>query len=182
MPQQRRLDLARLDAEARAASPAASARPRNSSTPSPATAPGRPVRYIRLPAAPNGSATNRSAVRPGTAQIAPRQPRPRNVKLPRNPSRNRLQPAVQNINPRVRRSAARSGRCRPDHLRHTARQRDVDRRLGRAVEVDRAGELGSTLGSPGRAAQLGSASPPQISNRTRTASRSASSLTRRKRL
>ena len=42
----------------------ASARPRNSSTPSGASAPDPRVRYIRLPAAPNGSATNRSAVSP----------------------------------------------------------------------------------------------------------------------
>ena len=37
----------------------------------------------------------------GTPQIAARQPRPRNVKLARNPDRNRLKPTVQNINPRV---------------------------------------------------------------------------------
>ena len=42
----------------------ASARPRNSSTPSWRQRARSPVRYIRPPAAPNGSATNRSAVRP----------------------------------------------------------------------------------------------------------------------
>ena len=48
----------------RAASPA---RPPGPGTPAPrqtASAPRSPLRYIRLPAAPNGSATNRSAVSP----------------------------------------------------------------------------------------------------------------------
>ena len=51
----------------------ASARPKNSSTPSERQRARSPVRYIRLPAAPYGSATNRSAVRPAR----PRYPRAR---------------------------------------------------------------------------------------------------------
>lgn len=42
-----------------------SARPRNSSEPSRRRRTRSPVRYIREPGAPNGSAVNRSAVRPG---------------------------------------------------------------------------------------------------------------------
>ena len=45
-----------------------SARPRNSSTPSARQRARSPVRYIRLPAAPNGSATNRSAVSPARSR------------------------------------------------------------------------------------------------------------------
>ena len=63
MPNQRSLDLARLDPEPahlhlRIRTP--------QELQHPVTTPARksPVRYIRLPAAPNGSATNRSAVRP----------------------------------------------------------------------------------------------------------------------
>ena len=48
----------------RAASPAHRRGPRKSSTPSLRQRARSPVRYIRLPAGPNGSATNRSAVRP----------------------------------------------------------------------------------------------------------------------
>ena len=63
MPNQRRLDLARLDPEPahlhlRIRTP--------KELQHPVAAPARkvPVRYIRLPATPNGSATNRSAVSP----------------------------------------------------------------------------------------------------------------------
>ena len=85
-----------------------SARPRNSSTPSGRHRTRSPVRYIRCPAAPNGSATNRSAVSPGPTQIAPRQPAPRDVQLARHPHRHRLQPPVQHEHPRVRRADDRS--------------------------------------------------------------------------
>ena len=63
LPQQHSLDLARLDPEP-ASFTCASARPRNSSTPSDRHRARSPVRYIRAPAAPCGSATNRSAVSP----------------------------------------------------------------------------------------------------------------------
>ena len=66
--------------QARSGSPrtftCASARPRNSSTPSPRQRARSPVRYIRLPAAPNGSATNRSAVSPARPTYPRARPEP----------------------------------------------------------------------------------------------------------
>ena len=44
-----------------------------------------PVRYIRSPPAPNGHATNRSAVSPGRPSVAARQPRPGRCTAPRPP-------------------------------------------------------------------------------------------------
>ena len=91
----------------------ASARPRNSSTPSARHRARSPVRYIRAPgppsSAPCGSATNRSAVRPGTVQIPPRQPHPRHVKLANNPRRHRLQAPHPEHRPGSSGSDGRSG-------------------------------------------------------------------------
>ena len=79
----------------------ASARPRNSSTPSDRHRARSPVRYIRLPAAPMpvGDKPLRRQRRP--VQIAPRQPNTRDVQLTDNTRRHRLKTAVQHIGPRV---------------------------------------------------------------------------------
>src|SRR5262249_59905211 len=76
----------------------------------------------------------RAAAHPPPPQLAARSTRPRNVKLPANPSRTRLQPTVQYVNPRV-----------PDRPpnRHLAAAAvlpagpsgHVDRRFRRAIEV-----------------------------------------------
>ena len=117
----------------------ASARPKNSSTPSERHRARSPVRYIRAARQPPsqhppcGSATNRSAVRPARLQIAPRKTNTRDVQLANNTSRHRLKPTVQHIRPRV-----------PDRTanRHLARAvaaagpaRHVDRGLRRPVQV-----------------------------------------------
>ena len=82
------------------------------------------------------SATNRSAVRPGTSEIAARQPSTRNVELARDPGRNRLQPTVQDISPGVaQRSADRDAPV-------IAIRRNVPGRIGsdfrRAIQIDEA--------------------------------------------
>ena len=51
--------------------------------------------------APNGHATNRSAVSPARPSIPPRQPRPRHIQLPRHPRRHRAQPLIQHEHPRI---------------------------------------------------------------------------------
>ena len=79
----------------------ASARPRNSSTPSARQRARSPVRYIRLPGRPIRVGHEPLRRQPRPPQIAARQTRARDVKLARNPGRNRLQATVQNVNPRV---------------------------------------------------------------------------------
>ena len=133
MPHQRRLDLAGLDAEA-AQLHLLSARPRKSSTPSGRQRARSPVRYIRLPAGPNGSATNRSAVSPAAPDSPAPGPHPQR-KAPPQPRPEQAPAAVQNINPRV-----------PDRTanrRHGAVSRSAHRlmvaqtvRLGRPIGVD----------------------------------------------
>ena len=68
-----------------------SARPRNSSTPSARQRARSPVRYIRLPAAPERVGHEPLRRQPRTPQIAARQTRARNVELARHPRRHRLQ-------------------------------------------------------------------------------------------
>ena len=86
----------------RASSPAASARPRNSSTPS--RTPARQVPGPVHPAPRRAERVGHEPLRrqPRAPQIAARQARARNVKLARHAGRHRLQPAVQHIDPRVR--------------------------------------------------------------------------------
>ena len=82
----------------------ASARPRNSSTPSrpPPRQVSGPV-HPRAGSRPCGSATNRSAVRPAPVQIPPRKTNPRDVQLTRqHPQGTGSRPAVQNVNTIIR--------------------------------------------------------------------------------
>ena len=79
----------------------ASARPRHSSTPSARQRARSPLRYIRPPGRSIAIRDKPLRRQPGPAQIAPRKTRTRNVELPHNTNRHRLQPTVQNINPRV---------------------------------------------------------------------------------
>jgi hypothetical protein len=100
VPHQRRLDLARLNAEPAHLHLAVG-------TPQKVQNPIRtPARQVPGPIHPAPRRTKRIRHKPlprqaRTTQIAPRQPRTRNVKLPRNPGRHRLQSTVQDINPRV---------------------------------------------------------------------------------
>ena len=115
----------------------ASARPRNSSTPSDRHRARSPVRYIRLAgrrAIRVGDKPLRRQTRP--LQIAPRQSNPRDVQLADNTRRYRLKTRVQNIGPRSSRSGGRSG------VRESSRRacRSWSHRpcLGRTVSIDHA--------------------------------------------
>ena len=109
MPHQRGLDLARLDPEA------AQLHLRVRTTQElqhPVRAPARQVAGPVHPAPrrPMRVGNEPLAGQPRPPQIAARQPRSRNVKLPRHPRRNRLQAGIQNISLRVRnRSPDRNG-------------------------------------------------------------------------
>ena len=97
---QHRLDLTRLDPEAAQLHLAVG-------TPQKVQNPIRtPARQIPGPVHPAPRPTKRIGNKPlprqiSSPEITPRQPRPRNVKLPCHPGRNRLQSAVQDVNPRV---------------------------------------------------------------------------------
>src|SRR4029079_14646909 len=101
MPQQHSLDLARLD-------PEASDLHLLVGPPHKLQNPVRtPARQIPAPVQPPARAPKAVRHKPLRGQptpphIAARKPRTRNVKLPHNPTRNRLQTTIQNINPRVR--------------------------------------------------------------------------------
>ena len=100
MPQQRRLDLAGLDAEAadlhlRIGAP--------EEVQDPVRAPARQVAGAVHPAPGRPERIGDEALRrqPGAPEIAPRQPRSRDVELARNPGRHRLQASIQHVNLRV---------------------------------------------------------------------------------
>src|SRR4029434_5448683 len=70
---------------------------------------------------------------PPTTQIAPPNPRTRDVKLPNNPNRNRLQTTIQNINTRVpNRTTNRRHAGAGQGLTHAR----ADRRLRRSIGID----------------------------------------------
>ena len=133
MRRQHRLHLTRLDPEPPHLHLEISCAPH---TPTPHSAAHRtrsPVRYIRAPTAPNGSATNRPAVNPARPQYPRATPAPRHIQLPHHPHRHRPQPRIQHhlAHPTHRGT----------HGDRTARhQRVTDvrhhRRLGRAVRVE----------------------------------------------
>ena len=132
---QRSLDLARLDAEPaqlqlRIRAPQELQHPVRT-----------PARQIPGPVHPPAAAPMPVGNKPlrrqsRTTQITPRKPRTRNVKLPHNTRRHRLQPAVQHVDPRVPDRPAdrdtvvrRTSRC--PHRQRCA----VDSRLGRAIDI-----------------------------------------------
>src|SRR5512132_3931777 len=74
---------------------------------------------------------------PPTTQIAPPNPRTRDVKLPNNPNRNRLQTTVQNINTQIGDAAADdAAAARNGKLPVQTNMTDMHRRFGDAVHVD----------------------------------------------
>src|SRR5262245_35260957 len=100
MPQQRCLDLPRLNAEAANLELMVRA-PHKLQNPIPA--PARQVPAAVHPAPRSTKPIRNKALRrqPATPNIPTTNPSPRDVKLPNNPSRHRLQTTIQYINPRV---------------------------------------------------------------------------------
>src|SRR3954447_12871712 len=132
MPNQRRLDLPRLDPEAahlnlRVRAP--------QELQHPVAAPARQVPGAVHPA-PRG--TKRVRDKPlrrqtRTAHVPTCQARPRNVKLTAHTSRHRLQTAVQNVNLRV---PDRTADRRDDRARQRLAHGRADRRLRRTIRID----------------------------------------------
>src|SRR5262249_49073490 len=106
MPQQRCLDLPRLNAETANLDLLVRA-PHKLQNPIPVTPRRCPHRRHSpsadrpAPASPTRTATNPRRRRPATPDIPTPTPSPRDVKLPNNPNRHRLQTTIQYINPRV---------------------------------------------------------------------------------
>src|SRR6266516_2664864 len=100
MPQQRRLDLPRLNAEAANLNLMVRT-PHQLQKPIPA--PARQVPAAVHPAPRSAKPVRNKTLRrqPATPNIPAPNPSPRNVKLTNNPNRNRLQTTIQYINPRV---------------------------------------------------------------------------------
>ena len=135
MAHQRRLDLARLDPEP--AQLHLRVRPPEKLQ-NPVATPARqvPGPVHPAPASPEWVRNEPLGGQPGTPEIAARKPRPRNVKLARNPGRHRHQAAVQNINPRVRYRSA-DGNGILEIVRGSRVKTGAERRaFGRAIAVD----------------------------------------------
>src|SRR5262249_15779697 len=105
MPHQRRLDLPRLNAEAANLNLLVRAPHKLQH---PLTHPARPIHTTQHPAARNPPprstkpARNKTLPRQGTTpNIPPTNPSPREVKLPNNTNRHRLQTIIQNVDPVV---------------------------------------------------------------------------------
>src|SRR5215813_13613256 len=136
MPHQRRLDLPRLNAEAAHLNLMVRA-PHKLQNPIPA-----PARQVPAAVHPPPRSTipvrNKTLTRqPATTNIAPPNPSPRDVKLPNNTNRHRLQTTIQYINSQI-------GDAAPDEITagHEGKvpveqnMTDMHRRLGDAVHVD----------------------------------------------
>src|SRR5262247_4013222 len=100
MPQQRCLDLPRLNAEAANLDLLVRAPHKLQN---PIAAPARQVPAAVHPAPRSTIPIRNKALRrqPATPDIPTPNPSPRDVKLPNNPNRHRLQTTIQDINPRV---------------------------------------------------------------------------------
>src|SRR5262245_2024296 len=105
MPQQRCLNLPRLNAEAANLDLLVRA-PHKLQNPIPA--PARQVPAAAHPAPRTSLPIRTKALRrqPATPDIPPPNPSPRDVKLPNNPNRHRLQTTIQDINPQIGDGAA----------------------------------------------------------------------------
>ena len=132
MAQQNRLDLARLNAET--AQLHLRVRPPQKFQ-NPVRPPARHIPAAVHPAPrPTMRVRNKPLRRqPRTAQIPPRKPRTRDVKLPRNPRRNRLQASVQHIHPRV---PDRTPNGRNREAAERCAHAGADRRLRWAIGID----------------------------------------------
>src|SRR5499433_2321501 len=136
MPQQRCLDLPRLNAEAANLELMVRA-PHKLQNPIPA--PARQVPAAVHPAPRSTKPIRNKALRrqPATPNIPPPNPSPRDVKLPNNPSRHRLQTTIQYINPQVGDAAPDEiAAGRDDKVSVEQNMTDMHRRLGDAIHVD----------------------------------------------
>src|SRR5262249_27875404 len=100
MPQQRCLDLPRLNAEAANLNLLVRA-PHKLQNPIPAPARQVPAAVHPAPRSPIPTHNKPPRRHPATPDIPTPNPSPRDVKLPNNPNRHRLQTTIQDINPRV---------------------------------------------------------------------------------
>src|SRR5215831_15880086 len=157
MPQQRCLDLPRLNAEAANLDLLVRA-PHKLQNPIPA--PARQVPAAVHPAPRSTIPIRNKALRrqPATPDIPTPNPSPRDVKLPNNPNRHRLQTTIQDINPRV-----------PDR---TTKQRDTGagQRFAHGRAVRRPGDQRPTTSA-------GQASPATINVCSGTSSGKSASST-----
>src|SRR5262249_22786419 len=136
VPNQRGLDLPRLNAETANLNLMART-PHKLQTPIPA--PARQVPAAVHPAPRSAKAVRNKTLprQTATPNIPPPNPSPRNVKLPNNPNRNRLQTTIQYINKQI-------GDAEPDEIPASGEGKvsvqqnmtDMHRRLGDAVHVD----------------------------------------------
>src|SRR5499433_2190286 len=139
MPQQRCLDLPRLNAEAANLELMVRA-PHKLQNPIPA--PARQVPAAVHPAPRSAKPIRNKALRrqPATPDIPTPNPSPRDVKLPNNPNRHRLQTTIQYINPVV-------GQRTPDRdariglLTFHSKSNCIDRGFGRTVKIGDARNL-----------------------------------------
>src|SRR5262249_18011341 len=105
MPQQRCLDLPRLNAEAANLDLLVRA-PHKLQNPIAAPARQVPAPVHPPPRSPIPPTTNPPPPPPATPDIPTPNPSPRDVKLPNNPNRHRLQTTIQDINPQIGDAAA----------------------------------------------------------------------------
>ena len=135
----------------------ASARPRNSSTPSPRQRARSPVRYIRLPGGTERVRNKPFRRQTRTPHIPPRKARPRNVKLTAHTGRYRLQTSVQNVGAIIGQGAA-DRQMRAWLLCVDSEADCIDRRFSRTVKV---GEIrNEACREIVRCSSSGKASPP----------------------
>src|SRR5262245_26401559 len=132
MPNQRSLDLPRLDPEA--AHLHLRVRP-TQQLQNPVRTAARKVPGAVHPAPRSTMRVRNKPLRrqPRSAQIATRKSRARNVQLPAHPSRNRLKSTVQYVNPRV---PDRTANRRNDRAGQRIAHGRANRRLGRTIGVD----------------------------------------------
>src|SRR5262250_966306 len=132
MPHQRRLDLPRLNAEAANLNLLVRA-PHKLQNPIPAPARQVPA-AVHPPPRSTKPVRNKTLTRqPATTNIAPTNPSTRDVKLPNNTNRHRLQTSVQYINPRVPNRTTKRRCLRVIVIQ--SHDRRPDRSLGRSIEI-----------------------------------------------
>src|SRR5262249_8058065 len=132
MPQKRSLDLPKLNAKtANLNLLVRTTHKLQNSIPAPARQVPAAVHPTTRSAKP---IRNKALRRQGpTTQIAPRNARPRNVKLPNNPNRHRLQTTIQNVHARV---PKRPPNRRPTGARQCPTHQRADGRLRWPVGID----------------------------------------------
>src|SRR6516164_2319836 len=136
MPKQRCLDLPRLNAEAANLDLLVRA-PHKLQNPT--AAPARQVPAAVHPVPRSTIPIRNKALRrqPATPDIPTPNPSPRDVKLPDNPNRHRLQTTIQDINPQIgQRTPDRDAAGREGKVSIEQNMTDMHRRLGDAVHVD----------------------------------------------